>query len=414
MKKFRGLAVLCALTLIAGQASFTVSAEKTEENSAGTETTAEALYSVSYCYDGGFGRIDEAVPVAEGEKVKLSVWALRKDGYSHTGWTDGESIYSRGEIIEMPPKDIIIYPVWTPVYTLTYEKLDKYGYPSPFADGTVSPGTEIYLPNYAMHYGDAMFNGWLVNGVHYDPLSTFIMPEENTYVSVDWLDPINFVYDAGTDDGVIGSRTYEVGKYPGSKINLSSSTRLARLGYTLKGWLYKETDTFYRPEAYFEVPDTDTTMYAVWTPIKVAATFDANGGTGQMERQIYEYDTFMEIPDCQFTLEGFKLLGWQLKDKYYQPGEKVKVRIDEIGESMKFKAVWIEEHLSPGDLNDDGQADLTDLSVLSLHILGEKVLDGTALENADVYRDGNIDILDLTRFKQFLGHGKILIGMKGE
>ena len=47
MKKFRGLAVLCALTLIAGQASFTVSAEKTEENSAGTETTAEALYSVS-------------------------------------------------------------------------------------------------------------------------------------------------------------------------------------------------------------------------------------------------------------------------------------------------------------------------------------------------------------------------------
>ena len=81
---------------------------------------------------------------------------------------------------------------------------------------------------------------------------------------------------------------------------------------------------------------------------------------------------------------------------------------------MKFKAVWIEEHLSPGDLNDDGQADLTDLSVLSLHILGEKVLDGTALENADVYRDGNIDILDLTRFKQFLGHGKILIGMKGE
>ena len=58
MKKFRGLAVLCALTLIAGQASFTVSAEKTEENSAGTETTAEALYSGSYCYDGGFGRIE--------------------------------------------------------------------------------------------------------------------------------------------------------------------------------------------------------------------------------------------------------------------------------------------------------------------------------------------------------------------
>lgn len=421
MKNLRGLSLFCACAVILGSASSTsLYAAETEEESTESAIVTETnkdddVVRIHYDLGGGFGRIEEADPVNPGEAIMLSPWALRKDGFSHVGWTDGTKEYKRGVKISMPMNDLYLRPVWKKVYFVRYEKLEPYGYSSPYQDGTVSPGTKIDLPNLPMHNDTAQFNGWLVNGVHYDPLSSFTMPEENVQVDVDWQWPVKLDYYAGDVEGVIGSGHYIVDKFSGYNINLSNSERLFRVGYKLTGWYDPDEDKNYDLEASYRMPDRDVTMLAVWSPLKVSMKFNANGGEGKMSNQIEVFDTSASIKECEYTKEGYKLHGWLHDDEYYMPGANVHVKIAEMGEFMNFKAIWIEEDRNPGDLNRDGVIDISDLSILALHIVGDNVItDEKLLDDADVEYDGNVDLSDLARMKQFLMQKKILLGMKGE
>ena len=55
-----------------------------------------------------------------------------------------------------------------------------------------------------------------------------------------------------------------------------------------------------------------------------------------------------------------------------------------------------------GDLNFNGVADITDLSALSLYIIGDCKLDEAALKSADLNRDGKADLADLAELKMHL------------
>lgn len=63
-----------------------------------------------------------------------------------------------------------------------------------------------------------------------------------------------------------------------------------------------------------------------------------------------------------------------------------------------------------GDLNSDGKADLTDLSYLSLYLLGDAKLDENQLEAADVSYDGTVNLADLAHFKQFVSKDNVVLG----
>ncbi len=63
-----------------------------------------------------------------------------------------------------------------------------------------------------------------------------------------------------------------------------------------------------------------------------------------------------------------------------------------------------------GDLNSDGIADLTDLSLLSLYLLNDLTFDSVQTEAADVQYDGNVDIADLARLKQYVCKEDIRLG----
>ena len=416
MKNKKILALICSASVLFGTVSMSAAAADSSDISSPAESDVQPeLYSITYQNGGGNGRIDKTEPVPAGEKVKLSPWALRRDGYSHAGWTDGENEYERGEEIIMPEKDIVLRPVWNRVYMLTYEKLEDYGYTSPYRDGTVSPGSDIYLPNLPMHNGNAMFNGWLVNGEHVNPASTIKMPAQDTYIAVDWREPIVFDYYAGDVEGVLGPAHYITDKYPGLKMNLSDNTRRARLGYRLVGWYDPVGDRQYDPGDTFLVPDRDVTMLAVWKPNKVNMRFNPNGGEGTMNSQIEYFDSVVNISECTFTREGYKLHGWKNGDDYYLPGAEVTVKIAELGAFMEFDAVWIEEDRNPGDINRDGKVDLCDLTELNLHLIGDSIItDKTVLDDADVEYDGDVNLSDLARLRQFLTRQKILLGIKGE
>ncbi|MBP1564393.1 MAG: cellulosome protein dockerin type I [Oscillospiraceae bacterium] len=63
-----------------------------------------------------------------------------------------------------------------------------------------------------------------------------------------------------------------------------------------------------------------------------------------------------------------------------------------------------------GDINSDGKIDITDLTWLSLHLIGDKKFDDTQLKYADVMYDGKVDLADLAHFKQYISKDKVILG----
>ncbi|MBR6599854.1 MAG: dockerin type I repeat-containing protein, partial [Oscillospiraceae bacterium] len=55
-----------------------------------------------------------------------------------------------------------------------------------------------------------------------------------------------------------------------------------------------------------------------------------------------------------------------------------------------------------GDLNNDGVVELTDLTILSLYLIGDRSLDESDLVYADVTKNGKVDIADLAALKQYI------------
>ena len=67
------------------------------------------------------------------------------------------------------------------------------------------------------------------------------------------------------------------------------------------------------------------------------------------------------------------------------------------------------EDITYGDINKDKKVDLTDLSILSLYLIGDYTLDSTQKKVADVSGDGNLNIADLAHFKQYISHDEGIV-----
>lgn len=419
MKLKRFIAALGAVSILTGACFqnivFAEDAEVSDSVSDSDSTVKK--YTVTYDADGGSGRIDgDGASYEAGDKFRLSVWALEREGSSHYGWTDGKKTYKRGDTIPMPSEDLHLTAVYDELYSVGFEDFTPYEVNWPLSNRTASPGTEIYLPNYGVFYGKKMFNGWLVNDVHYDPLSTIIMPSEDIFIKVDWLDPIEFVFFAGDVDGMMTEQYLYVDKYPGTVYDLPDATKMGRLGYKLGGWIDTYDGKQYELEQRYDVPARNVTLQAVWNPITLAIRFSGGeGATGTMERAKAPCGSKYTIPECGFTREGYKLLGWKLRDEYYGPEETMRIKIASAGESPQFVAQWIEEDMNPGDLNADGTVDINDLVLLSQILLKDVEISGEEQEkNADVLRDGTVDMSDLALLQQYVMKDKVLLGLKGD
>ncbi len=60
----------------------------------------------------------------------------------------------------------------------------------------------------------------------------------------------------------------------------------------------------------------------------------------------------------------------------------------------------------PGDIDGNEKTDLSDLTLLSMHLLGDKLLTGSSLKAADVTENGIVDIEDLPALTNIVMHGE--------
>ena len=86
---------------------------------------------------------------------------------------------------------------------------------------------------------------------------------------------------------------------------------------------------------------------------------------------------------------------WESRN-YYSASEDLTVK--EISED-EYKKNY---SMGKGDINGDDILDLTDLSTLSLYLLGDKSLTDTQKKAADVNGDGEVRITDLARLMQYI------------
>ena len=68
------------------------------------------------------------------------------------------------------------------------------------------------------------------------------------------------------------------------------------------------------------------------------------------------------------------------------------------------------ESFAYGDINSDGEKDLSDLTLLSLYLLGDSKLTGNSLKAADVDGDGDVKLTDLAHFKQYICKDPVVLG----
>ena len=115
-------------------------------------------------------------------------------------------------------------------------------------------------------------------------------------------------------NGGRGSMSSQIIKFD-KRANLTQNA-FTRTGYTFAGWsLGSNLEIKYLDKSEFELnkypSNGKLTLYAVWKPIKYTVEFDANGGTGSMDRiENISYGTSFNLSANKFTKQGYKFVGW--------------------------------------------------------------------------------------------------------
>lgn len=115
-----------------------------------------------------------------------------------------------------------------------------------------------------------------------------------------------------------------------------------------------------------------------------------------------EYNHYFDYADIctKETYNAFKRLS-ESGDLYCLLGVSPTESNDLVYASSK-NIVYQAEKIITGDVNCDGKIDLTDLSELSLALIGDKELTEAQQKAADVDCDGDVRLADLAKFQQFI------------
>lgn len=116
-----------------------------------------------------------------------------RDGYEFMGWSDENgNIYNDGNVLGiMPDKDIVFTAVWNEIIEIYQARFDANG--GIFEDGLsyalidAEKGSEIVIPTPVMREGYE-FYGWYLNGVKYEPGSSFVIPANDVVFTCVWIE----------------------------------------------------------------------------------------------------------------------------------------------------------------------------------------------------------------------------------
>ena len=161
------------------------------------------------------------------------------------------------------------------------------------------------------------------------------------YANVGALASYKITYNANGGSGAPGQET----KYYGVTKQLSS-TIPTRTGYTFVKWNTKAdgTGTNYNPGSNY-TDNATVTLYAIWSIITYAVSYDANGGSGAPSNQTKSYGVDLKLSSTIPTRTDYKFKGWATSSSgavAYQPGDTYTGNSDII-----LYAIWEVAYIRP-------------------------------------------------------------------
>ena len=207
------------------------------------------------------------------------------------------------------------------------------------AEGEMAP--QIFTENVPQAINKCMFTKEGYTFKHWDSNEGKIYQNQETIsVSKDltlyaqWdTDTYLVFFNANWGEGTMQSQTFSHGVQ--QKLAKSSFTRV---GYSFDGWATSPNgEKVYEDEEEITIPN-DITLYAYWELNTYTVTFDANGGTGTMEPQIFTHGVSQELSPQNFTLVGHNFIGWAMIDdgeKVYSDTESI-----QITSNINLFAMW--------------------------------------------------------------------------
>ena len=267
-------------------------------------------YKVTFNSNGGSGTMSEQI-FTHGTSQKLSKNTFTRNGYNFIEWTtnaDGTgTAYSNQQEINIT-KNMTLYAKWkAKEYTVTF---NANGGSGTMSKQVFTHGISQKLSKNTFTRNGYDFIGWTTNA---DGTGTSYTNEQsisitgNKILYAKWkAKEYTVTFNA---NGGSGSMSNQVFTY-GISQKLSKNT-FTRNGYDFVGWTTNAdgTGTSYTNEQSISITGNKT-LYAKWKVKEFTVTFNANGGSGSMERQTFEYGKAQKLNTNSYTKTGYNFTGW--------------------------------------------------------------------------------------------------------
>ena len=346
-------------------------------------------YTLTYDANGGSGAPSKQSGFGA---ITLSKTKPTKSGYTFLGWSYSSSSvtasYQPGETLTLA-SNTILYAVWeknTPVnitYTLTYNANGGTGAPA-----SQKGNGNITLSNTKPTKEGFTFLGWATSSnattAQYQAGAAYSLTKDSTLYAVWKKLSYTLKYDSNGGSGAPSNQT-------GSGSITISSVKPTREGYSFLGWATGSdaTTAQYQAGAAYSLTK-DSTLYAVWNKLSYTLRYDSNGGSGAPSNQTgYGNITLSSIKP---TMADYLFLGWALNANATEPSY-IEGSTFNLTNTTTLFAVWCLK----GDVNRNGQIDLTDLSNIAIMAVGDERLEEYSdiqKRIADMNGDGIIDDSD--------------------
>ncbi|MBO4534796.1 MAG: InlB B-repeat-containing protein, partial [Clostridia bacterium] len=194
---------------------------------------------------------------------------------------------------------------------------------------------EYTLPECEFTMTHATFRCWSIAGTEYDPGELVMLGGDSTIYAV-WeeAEPFTISYSANGGEGVMADEF----AYEGDTLMVSDCMFTAPDDKEFDYWRVVPGGAHLDPGDELEVDD-DYVLVAMWKDIQGViyewVFFNGNGGEGEMDgEQVRNGDSF-ELPECEFTYEGYVFTGWDVNDESYAVGDSVV-----ISGTTTVTAIW--------------------------------------------------------------------------
>ena len=284
-----------------------------------------------------------------------------KTDYEFGGWfttstCTGSAITTLGATAYT--NNITLYAKWTRVYKINYTTQGTgwtYGaQPTLAKEGesitfVVTPAT-----GYRVDVGCSEV-ALTKNGNNY----TFTMPDKDVNIKVE-AKPEQYNVTLDNQGATTAGTTNITATYNAA---MPSITKPAKTGYTFGGY-YTATNgggtQYYKADGTSAKAWTETSvtkLYAKWTANKYSVKFNANGGSGTMSNQSFEYDVPQQLTPNAFTRSGYTFVGWATSstgDVVYTDRQLVNNLTTSNNSTFNIYAIWKEKtantvYLKPSD-----------------------------------------------------------------